>query len=173
MLSHFSHIQLFVTPWTTAHQAPLSMGFSRQEYWCGLSCPSPGDLPDPGIKPESLVSPALIGRFFTTSTTLMQSKCQMSWSSVKLDSVRSRGRPRGQGWKVHGVPWGIGRCSWPKSAWWDRAAGALGAWKARVSRGLSKSEEWLEKDDRVCQRPALTALLSFAVSAPTWYTLSL
>ena len=87
------------------------MRFSRQEYWSGLSCPSPGDLPDPGIKPESLVSPVLVGRFFTTSTTLMQTKCQMSWSSVKLDSVRSWGRPRGQGWKVQGVPWGIGRCT--------------------------------------------------------------
>ena len=49
-----------------ARQAPLSMGFSRQEYWSGLPCPPPGDLPDSGIKPTSLVSPALAGRFFTT-----------------------------------------------------------------------------------------------------------
>ena len=48
-----SHVQLFGTPWTVAYQAPLSMGFSRQEYWSGLSFPSPGDLPNPGIKPES------------------------------------------------------------------------------------------------------------------------
>ena len=67
MLSHFSHIQLFATPWTVAHQAPLSMGFSRQEYWSGMSCPSPGDLHDPGIEPVSLRSPALAGGFFTTS----------------------------------------------------------------------------------------------------------
>ena len=53
MLSHFSCVQLFVTPWTVAHQAPLSMGFSRQEYWSGLPFPSPGNLPDPGIKPGS------------------------------------------------------------------------------------------------------------------------
>ena len=53
------------TPWTVAHQAPLSMGFSRQEYWSGLPFPSPGDLPDPGIEPASLVSPALAGGFFT------------------------------------------------------------------------------------------------------------
>ena len=46
-------VQLCVTPWTVAHQAPLSMGFSRQEYWSGLPCPSPGDLPNPGIKPKS------------------------------------------------------------------------------------------------------------------------
>ena len=54
---------------TVVHQAPPSMGFSRQEYWNGLPCPPPGDLPDPGIEPMSLISPALAGRFFTTSTT--------------------------------------------------------------------------------------------------------
>ena len=50
----------FVTPWTVAHQAPLSMGFPRQEYWCELPCPTPGDLPDPGIKHAS---PASAGGF--------------------------------------------------------------------------------------------------------------
>ena len=64
-----SRALLFVTLWTVAHQAPPSMGFSRQEYWCRLLCPSPGDLPNPGIKPMSLKSPALAGRFFTTSST--------------------------------------------------------------------------------------------------------
>ena len=59
-------IQVFATPWTVAHQAPLSMGFSRQEHWSGLPFPSPWDLPDPGIKPTSPASPALAGRFFTT-----------------------------------------------------------------------------------------------------------
>ena len=54
---------------TVACQAPLSMGFPRQEYWSGLSFPSPGDLPHPGIKPMSLESPPLAGRFFTTSIT--------------------------------------------------------------------------------------------------------
>ena len=68
LLSHFSCVQLFVTPWTVACQAPLSMGFSRQEYWSGLPCPPPGDLPKPGFKVESLISPALAGGFFTTST---------------------------------------------------------------------------------------------------------
>ena len=52
----------FVTPWTVAHQAPLSMGFPRQEYWSGLPFPSPGDLPNPGIKPTT---PVLTGGFFT------------------------------------------------------------------------------------------------------------
>ena len=59
----------FVTPWTIALQAPLSMGFSRQEYWSGLPCPPPGDLPAPVIKPMSLMSPALADKFFTTSNT--------------------------------------------------------------------------------------------------------
>ena len=55
-----------MTPWTVAHQAPLSMGFSRQEYWNGLPFPSPRDLPDPGIEPTA---PALTGGFFTTQPT--------------------------------------------------------------------------------------------------------
>ena len=53
-----------VTPWTVAHQVPLSMESSRQEYWSGLPFPQPGDLPDPGIEPASLMSPELAGRFF-------------------------------------------------------------------------------------------------------------
>ena len=69
LLSCFSCVQLFVTPWTVVHQAPLSMGFSRQEYWSGLPCPPPRDLSDPGIKPKSLLCPALAQGFFTTSTT--------------------------------------------------------------------------------------------------------
>ena len=56
-------------PWTVAHQAPPSMGFSRQEYWSGLLRPPPGDLPNPGTEPEALMSPALAGVFFTTSAT--------------------------------------------------------------------------------------------------------
>ena len=48
-----SHVQLFATPWTVARQAPLALGFPRQEYWSGLPFPSPGDLPDPGIEPTS------------------------------------------------------------------------------------------------------------------------
>ena len=59
----------FATSWTVSHQVPLSMEFSRQEYWSELPLPTPGDLPDPEIKPMSLVSSALAGRFFTTSTT--------------------------------------------------------------------------------------------------------
>ena len=69
MLSCFSHVRLCATPWTVACQAPLSMGFSRQEYWSGVPFPSLGDLPDPGINPASLMSPALPALFFTTSVT--------------------------------------------------------------------------------------------------------
>ena len=64
-----SHVWLFASPRTVAHQAPLSMEFSSQDYLSGLPFPSPGDLPDPGIEPTALVSPALAGGFFTTSTT--------------------------------------------------------------------------------------------------------
>ena len=65
MLSHFSSVQLFVTPWTVAHQAPLSMEFSTQDYWSGLPLPPAGDLPDAGIKPVSTVSDVLAGGFLT------------------------------------------------------------------------------------------------------------
>ena len=64
-----SRVQLFATPWTVTCQAPLSMGFSRQEYWSGLPCLPPGHLPNPGIEPKSLKSPALVGGFFTSCTT--------------------------------------------------------------------------------------------------------
>ena len=83
MLSHFSHVRLVATLWTLAHQAPLSMQFSSQEYWSGLPCLSPGDLPDPGIEPMSLLSPALAGGFFTTSAT---------WGSPEEGIVQAKGR---------------------------------------------------------------------------------
>ena len=63
------------TLWTVAHQTLLSMGFSRQEYWSGLPCPLPRDLPYPGMEPASLMPPALAGGFFTTSTT---------WEALKI-----------------------------------------------------------------------------------------
>ena len=61
VLSHVSRVRLFAILWTLVCQAPLSMGFSRQEYWSGLPCPPSGDLCHPGIEPESFVSPALAG----------------------------------------------------------------------------------------------------------------
>ena len=64
-----SCVLVFETPWTVARQTPLSMGLSRQGHWSGLPFPFPGDLPDPGIEPESLMPPALADVFFTTSAT--------------------------------------------------------------------------------------------------------
>ena len=82
--SHFSHVQLFATLWIVDNQAPLSMGFSRQDYCCGLLCPPPGNLPDPGIEPVSLMSPALAGGFFTTGATwealLVEWLWQITWA---------------------------------------------------------------------------------------------
>ena len=69
MLSPFSQFQLFVTLGTVPSQAPLPMGFSRQEYWSGLPCSPPEDHPDPGIEPVFLISPSWAGGFFTTNTT--------------------------------------------------------------------------------------------------------
>ena len=69
VLSHFSCAQSFATLWTVVCKGPLSLGFSRLEYRSGLSCPPPGDLPDPGIEPKSLTSPELARGFFTTSTS--------------------------------------------------------------------------------------------------------
>ena len=70
MLSRFSWVQLFATPWTVAHQAPLSMGFSRQEYRLGCYALLQGLLPDPGIEPTSLMFPVLASGFFTTPKCL-------------------------------------------------------------------------------------------------------
>ena len=90
-----SHARLFATPWTAAHQAPLSMRFSRQGYWSGLPFPSPGDLPDPGIKPGS---PALAGRFFTDSYKESPFACGAgkylvfcSWKGGSLAHTRQQG----------------------------------------------------------------------------------
>ena len=68
VLSRFSHVPFSESPWTVAHQTPLSMGFSQQEYWSGFPCSPPGNLPNPGIE-MSLLSPVLAGGFFTASAT--------------------------------------------------------------------------------------------------------
>ena len=106
VLSLFSSVQLFATPWTVACQPPLSMGFSRQKYWGGLSCHPPGDLPKPGIEPESLVSPALAGGLFTTSATweaqvysrcyanVSHPTCSLKFPSQGLQTLQSRASKR-------------------------------------------------------------------------------
>ena len=68
-MKSLSHVRLFATLWTVAYQVPVSLGFPMQEYWSGLPCSPPGDLPDPEIEPVPLMSPALAGGFFTTSAT--------------------------------------------------------------------------------------------------------
>ena len=91
-----SHVQLFVTPWTVDHQAPLSMEFSRQEYWSGLPFPTPGDLQVPGIKPTSFLSLALAGRFFTIRATGMYliPTSNHGWFEGKKNAARNCGARR-------------------------------------------------------------------------------
>ena len=91
-LCALSHVQLSAAPWTTGHPAPLSMQFSRQEYWSGLPFPSPGDLTNPRIKPASLVSPALVGVFFTTvplcaTWTYQSRRTQKARESDKIEAT--------------------------------------------------------------------------------------
>ena len=97
------------TSWTVACQAPLSTEFSRQEYWSGLPFPPPGDLPDPGIKSTSLVSPALAGGFFTTSTIGEASPIGIDYFTYKVEIATqiqrryiwtSRGKEGGMNWEI-------------------------------------------------------------------------
>ena len=90
MLSCFSCVQLIVTSWTVAHQAPLCMGFSRQEYWSGLPFPTSGHLPNPEIRPASLMSPALAGGFFTIVLPGKPLLYDVLVSNVNPISLRSR-----------------------------------------------------------------------------------
>ena len=90
MLSQFSRVQLSVTPWAVAQQAPLSMGFSRQEYWSGLPCLPPGDLPEPGIEPQSLMS---LGEFFTPSTTWERPLGERIKNDFSHSYVRTKSHP--------------------------------------------------------------------------------
>ena len=86
MVSCFSCVRLFANLGTVAFQAPLSMGFSRQEYWSGLLCPPPGDLPHSGIKLMSLTSPALAGGFFITEPPRKprQRDQHMAWRTERV-----------------------------------------------------------------------------------------
>ena len=87
VLSRFSRVRLFTTLWTVARQAPLSMGFSKQEYWNGLSFLPPGDLPNPGTEPASLLSSAMAGGFFRTSTTWEAPKLPMQNKQIHKVAV--------------------------------------------------------------------------------------
>ena len=89
VLSCFSFVQLYVTSWTIAHQGLLSMGYSRQEYWSRLPFLPPGNLPNLGIEPVSLSSPALASSFFTTSVTweALGTNLVMFHSSLKVQKL--------------------------------------------------------------------------------------
>ena len=95
-MKSLSHVRFFATPWTVAHQAPPTMGFSRQEYWSGWPFPSPGDLPDPGIKAGSptLQADALLsepqGKPYGTSLVI-------HWLSLRAHNTESGGSIPGQG----------------------------------------------------------------------------
>ena len=112
-----SSVRHFPTPRTIARQAPLSMGFSRPEFWSGLPFPPPGDLPDPGIEPAS---PALAGRFFTTAPPGKPHKRLLRrWSGAAL----ARGLPLVSLHLAQGAPGVSGASSWrdvPSSPWCRR-----------------------------------------------------
>ena len=141
VLSCFLNIRLFATPWTVAHQAPLCMGFSRQEYWSELLFPSPGDLLNPGIEPSScccfFMSPALAGGFFTStapwegpseryalhnqinkSLAFWLNFISWCWCKRKLKKVKSLSHVR-----LFVTPWTV-------------------AYHAPPSMGLSREEHW-------------------------------
>ena len=105
VISHFSHVWLFATLWTVAHQALLSMGFSKQEYWSGLPCPPLGDLPNPGMKPVSLASSALVCRFFTARASQV--------AVVVKNSPAKAGDRFGFGPWIWKIPW---RRKWQPTA---------------------------------------------------------
>ena len=106
VLSHFSHVRLFATPWTVAHQAPLSLGFSRQEYWHGLPFPPPGNLLDPGIKPMSLTSSCPDRWVFHHSGHLGRSAVHVKW---KWSHSVVSGRLFAASWTVaHQAPLSMG-----------------------------------------------------------------
>ena len=147
MLSHFSHVRLCVTPWTVAHQSSLSLEFSRQQYWTGLPCPPPVDLPDPRTEPVSLKSPALAGGWIPekTKSTFRQNWVAgnravraTKWLSVKESACWCR--------RHRFDPW-VGKIS-QRRKWQPTPYSCLenpmdwGAWQAAV-HGVTESQIWL------------------------------
>ena len=113
-LSHFSCDQLSVTLWTVAHQGPLSMGFSRQEYWSGLPCPPPGDFPNPGIKPRTsaLQADSLLAEppgkpiwyiNFISSSWCMKKWFRKIWCIIILFTYTRERERRAHKWKTNGA----------------------------------------------------------------------
>ena len=151
MPSPFSHVQLFATLWTVACQAPLSMGFSRQEYWSGLPYPPPEDLPDPGTEPVSLMSPALVGELLTVWAT-------QEWQlwHYRLDGPEFEQAPGvgdGQGSLACCSPWGhkgsdtTEPLNWnehlsflPKGAWWVLGTLSSGSFEIMLFLNITKEK---------------------------------
>ena len=120
VLNRFSCVQLFATLWTVACQAPLSRRLSRQEYWSGLPCPPPGDLPDSGIRPESVISPALAGGFFTTEPPgkplLPAPQVSDAWGTWHMMNIS---------WQVRGWMDGDRSIDWERCRWGNGGNGQL------------------------------------------------
>ena len=96
-----SHVRLFATPWSVAHQAPLSMGFSRQEYWSGLPFPSPGDLPDPGIDRVCHYFLVLCVCVCVCVCVQLLESCPTLWT-IACQALLSMGFSRQEYWSVPG-----------------------------------------------------------------------
>ena len=133
VFSCFNRIRHFATPWTVARQAPLSMGFSRQEYWSGLPWSPPGDLPDPGIESQSLMSPAWTGGFFTARATWrslsLKSLYSIIWWSKQHQALKEDSQP---GETLPPPPWDI---------WWYPDAFCCFQWERAL----------LDRDQEGCQ----------------------
>ena len=139
-----SHVWLIATPRTVTCQAFLSMGFSRQEYWSGLAFPTPGDLPDPGIKLASLASPALAGGFFTTAPP-----GSSGGSAVRICLPMQEIRVEPLGWKVPwGRKWQPTLVFWPGKSHGQRSLlgySLLGHKKVRQDLETKQQHWWVQK----------------------------
>ena len=147
---HYSCVWLLATPWTGACQAPLSMGFSRQEHWSGLPFPLPGDLPDTGRESGSLMSLALSGRFLTTSAT---------WEAPgKVISINAEGkgpawsREQESKWQRHSVTLRANLSGVPYNPdWVEKQARNFGGketvrWKSKSWKSSLKADSKIEKE---------------------------
>ena len=173
----FSHVQLFATPWTVAHQTPLSMEFFRQEYWSCLPFPTPGHLPNPEMEPASLVPPTLTGRFCTLShlgSLFLINRKQLRWRnfadvskvSSQLNLINQKRDHPAQSWPNQV----IGRSPpWSQNI---QQQALLLATKKKVTLSPTTTREWIQ--------PILSTSLGNvnAVSSPvrplmrihpTWY----
>ena len=104
-----AHVQLFANPWNAVHHAPLSIEFSRQEYWSGFPFPTPGDIPDPDIQPESTASPALVSRFFITDAT-WESHIYLKFHLNPISQAASSSRD--YSWHQEKTFWLLARAFW-------------------------------------------------------------